>query len=107
MVKTDPKKVTNTFLTEKHQKLSDTEEVYIAERLFSSSLVAVVTQSAPRKLRVCHFKKGTEICNYSYNSRILSVKMNRSVSGQREKEKEVARNRDHVRFPGFKNSLFS
>jgi autophagy-related protein 18 len=55
-----------------------TEDVYIAERLFSSSLVAIVTQSAPRKLKVCHFKKGTEICNYSYTSKILAVKMNRA-----------------------------
>ena len=58
------------------------EDVYIAERLFSSSLVAIVTQSAPRKLVVSHFKKGTEICNYSYSSKILAVKMNRAVSVQ-------------------------
>ncbi|TRY69087.1 hypothetical protein TCAL_09654 [Tigriopus californicus] len=57
---------------------NDSEEVYIAERLFSSSLVAIVSRETPRRLRVCHFKKGTEICNYSYNSKILSVKMNRS-----------------------------
>lgn len=55
-----------------------TEDVYIAERLFSSSLVAIVSQTAPRKLKVCHFKKGTEICNYSYTSKILAVKMNRA-----------------------------
>ncbi len=61
---------------------TDSEEVLLAERLFSSSLVAVVSKSAPRKLRVCHFKKGTEICNYSYASKILSVKMNRSVRFQ-------------------------
>ena len=59
---------------------SAAEDVYIVERLFSSSLVAVVSQSAPRKLKVCHFKKGTEICNYSYNSKILAVRMNRAVS---------------------------
>lgn len=29
-------------------------------------------------LQVCHFKKGTEICNYSYPSNILSVRLNRS-----------------------------
>ena len=63
-------------------KFSGTEGVYIAERLFSSSLVAIVTNSAPRKLKVCHFKKGTEICNYSYTSKILAVKMNRAVSFQ-------------------------
>jgi len=53
-------------------------EVYIAERLFSSSLVAVVSTSNPRTLRVCHFKKGTEICRYSYNDKIRAVRMNRS-----------------------------
>jgi len=53
-------------------------DVYIAERLFSSSLVAVVSTQNPRTLRVCHFKKGTEICRYSYNDKIRAVRMNRS-----------------------------
>ncbi|XP_062546887.1 WD repeat domain phosphoinositide-interacting protein 2-like isoform X2 [Armigeres subalbatus] len=57
---------------------SHDEDTRIAERLFSSSLVAVVTASEPHKLKVCHFKKGTEICNYSYPKDILSVKLNRS-----------------------------
>ena len=35
--------------------------------------------SSPRKLKVCHFKKGTEICNYSYSNTILAVKLNRMV----------------------------
>jgi autophagy-related protein 18 len=47
--------------------------------LFNSSLVAVVSLSSPRKLKVCHFKKGTEICNYSYSNTILAVKLNRKV----------------------------
>lgn len=51
----------------------------IVERLFSSSLVAIVSLKAPRKLKVCHFKKGTEICNYSYSNTILAVKLNRQV----------------------------
>ncbi|XP_028395298.1 WD repeat domain phosphoinositide-interacting protein 2-like [Dendronephthya gigantea] len=55
----------------------ESEDICIVERLFSSSLVAVVSLSAPRKLKVCHFKKGTEICNYSYPNTILSVKLNR------------------------------
>lgn len=55
-------------------------DVSIVERLFSSSLVAVVSLSSPRKLKVCHFKKGTEICNYSYSNTILAVKLNRAVS---------------------------
>lgn len=29
-------------------------------------------------LQVCHFKKGTEICNYSYSNTILAVKLNRA-----------------------------
>ena len=55
------------------------EDVCLVERLFSSSLVAVVSLSSPRKLKVCHFKKGTEICNYSYSNTILAVKLNRAV----------------------------
>uniref|UniRef100_A0A2K5DXW4 Uncharacterized protein n=1 Tax=Aotus nancymaae TaxID=37293 RepID=A0A2K5DXW4_AOTNA len=57
--------------------IADTEDVCIVERLFSSSLVAIVSLKAPRKLKVCHFKKGTEICNYSYSNTILAVKLNR------------------------------
>ncbi|XP_017891108.1 WD repeat domain phosphoinositide-interacting protein 2 isoform X3 [Ceratina calcarata] len=57
---------------------NDTEDVYIVERLFSSSLVAVVSLRSPRKLKVCHFRKGTEICNYSYSNTILAVKLNRA-----------------------------
>ena len=59
---------------------ADNEEICIVERLFSSSLIAIVTLSSPRKLKVHHFKKGTEICSYSYSNSILSVKMNRQVS---------------------------
>lgn len=61
---------------------ASTEDVCIVERLFSSSLVAIVSLKAPRKLKVCHFKKGTEICNYSYSNTILAVKLNRQVSGK-------------------------
>ncbi|XP_014215568.1 WD repeat domain phosphoinositide-interacting protein 2 isoform X2 [Copidosoma floridanum] len=53
------------------------EEAYIFERLFNSSLIAIVNTSSPRKLRVCHFKKGTEICSYSYSNTVLSVRLNR------------------------------
>lgn len=57
---------------------SHNENTRIAERLFSSSLVAVVTVAEPNKLKICHFKKGSEICNYSYPSDILSVRLNRA-----------------------------
>ncbi|XP_045478537.1 WD repeat domain phosphoinositide-interacting protein 2-like isoform X2 [Harmonia axyridis] len=53
------------------------EEVYLIEKLFASSLVAVVTVDAPRMLKVRHYKRGTEICNYTYASSILNIKMNR------------------------------
>ncbi|XP_042561841.1 WD repeat domain phosphoinositide-interacting protein 1 isoform X2 [Clupea harengus] len=56
---------------------SDTPDVYIVERLFSSSLVVVVSQAMPRRMNVYHFKKGTEICNYSYSNSILAVRLNR------------------------------
>ncbi|XP_073843195.1 autophagy-related 18a isoform X4 [Musca autumnalis] len=55
-----------------------TEEIFLIERLFESSLVAIVSQKAPRKLKVCHFKKQSEICNYSYSNSILAVKLNRA-----------------------------
>merc|ERR1712130_105424 len=57
---------------------SDERDVYIAERLFSSSLVAVVSGASPRTPRIEHFKKGTEICRYSYGDRIRAVRMNRA-----------------------------
>ncbi|XP_011299905.1 WD repeat domain phosphoinositide-interacting protein 2 [Fopius arisanus] len=57
---------------------NDSEDIFIVERLFSSSLMAVVNYSSPRKLKVCHFRKGTEICNYSYSNTILAVKLNRA-----------------------------
>ena len=83
--------------------VASSSSVIIVERLFSSSLLGLVNQAEPRKLRVsqrcmpstichplpnhlslssftqvCHFKKGTEICNYSYSNTILAVKMNRA-----------------------------
>ncbi|XP_064462855.1 WD repeat domain phosphoinositide-interacting protein 2-like isoform X2 [Ornithodoros turicata] len=56
---------------------NETEDICLVERLFSSSLVAVVSLSSARKLKVCHFKKGSEICNYSYSNSILAVRLNR------------------------------
>ena len=52
-------------------------DVVLVERLFNSSLIAIVNQSARRKLRICHHKKGSEICTYGYPNTILSVKLNR------------------------------
>ncbi|KAL1263868.1 hypothetical protein QQF64_004223 [Cirrhinus molitorella] len=55
----------------------ESPDVYIAERLFSSSLMVVVSKSTPFRMNIYHFKKGTEICNYSYSNNILAVKLNR------------------------------
>ncbi|XP_061604170.1 WD repeat domain phosphoinositide-interacting protein 1 isoform X4 [Phyllopteryx taeniolatus] len=56
---------------------AETSNVYIVERLFSSSLVVVVSTTTPQLMNIYHFKKGTEICNYSYPNNILAVKLNR------------------------------
>ncbi|XP_051523250.1 WD repeat domain phosphoinositide-interacting protein 1 isoform X2 [Myxocyprinus asiaticus] len=39
--------------------------------------MVVVSRSTPFRMNIYHFKKGTEICNYSYSNNILSVKLNR------------------------------
>lgn len=61
----------------------DIPDVCIVERLFSSSLVVVVSHAKPRQMNVYHFKKGTEICSYSYSSNVLSIRLNRQVRGWR------------------------
>jgi len=66
-------KLQETYSCEK-----DVEDICIVERLFSSSLIAIVSMENPRKLRVYHFKKGTEICNYCYSNTVLSVRLNRN-----------------------------
>lgn len=53
------------------------KDAIISERLFSSSLLIIVCRKEPRTLRVYHFRRGTEICAYSYGSNILNVKLNR------------------------------
>lgn len=43
--------------------------------------MVVVSHAKPQQMNVYHFKKGTEICNYSYSSKILSIRLNRQVRG--------------------------
>ncbi|XP_070495542.1 WD repeat domain phosphoinositide-interacting protein 1-like isoform X1 [Chironomus tepperi] len=50
----------------------------IAERLFGSSLVSIVISREQYKLKIVHYKKRTDICEFKYPKNILSVKMNRS-----------------------------
>ncbi|CAG7732629.1 unnamed protein product [Allacma fusca] len=70
--------VTSVDKLERIHEAQASDGVRIVERLFSSSLVAIVSSQSPRKLRVCHFKKGNEICNYSYANTILAVRLNRA-----------------------------
>lgn len=62
-----------------HRTFHDEEhtDICIVERLFSSSLVVIVSLLSPRKLRLYHIKKRTEISIHSYTNTILSVKLNR------------------------------
>jgi hypothetical protein len=55
------------------------KEVRIIERLFSSSLTALVTDQAPRKLTVLHFQRGREVASHKFPTTILAVKLNRLV----------------------------
>uniref|UniRef100_A0A0M3HRS6 WD repeat domain phosphoinositide-interacting protein 2 n=1 Tax=Ascaris lumbricoides TaxID=6252 RepID=A0A0M3HRS6_ASCLU len=55
------------------------EDVVIAEHLYSSALVLIVSRQSPRKLRVHNFEKGKEMGIYSYSNNILAVKLNLSL----------------------------
>ncbi|XP_053202473.1 WD repeat domain phosphoinositide-interacting protein 2-like isoform X2 [Panonychus citri] len=55
------------------------EEIYIAERCFSSSILAYVSLQSPRKVNFLHVERDVMICDpRCYNNSILSVRMNRS-----------------------------
>ena len=60
--------------------LIESKDIFLVERLFSSSLLAVVSFSNPTKLMIFHYKKEKEICTYTYTSNILAVRLNRLVS---------------------------
>ncbi|XP_047740516.1 WD repeat domain phosphoinositide-interacting protein 2-like, partial [Hyalella azteca] len=49
----------------------------VVQRLYVSSLVAVVSEDHPRKLCLNHFKKNSHICSYTYITSILNVLLNR------------------------------
>lgn len=59
--------------------LADEKEASVVERLFSSSLIVVVNKGAPNLLKVCHFRKGSEICSYTYPTNVLAARLNRQV----------------------------
>lgn len=51
--------------------------VILIERLFSSSMLMLVSMKTPRRLHVYHFQKNNEICSHNYTNTVLSVKVNR------------------------------
>ncbi|CAG9537277.1 unnamed protein product [Cercopithifilaria johnstoni] len=59
------------------KKNVEVSEIMLIERLFSSSLLMLVSTQAPRKLRIYHFQKNNEICAQSYTNTVLAVRLNR------------------------------
>lgn len=59
------------------KKNIEVSEIMLIERLFSSSLLMLVSTQAPRKLRIYHFQKNNEICAQSYTNTVLAVRLNR------------------------------
>ena len=53
--------------------------IALVERLFSSNLLVTVSSSLPNVLRIHHFRKGTEICQHTYEQAILAVRLNPQV----------------------------
>lgn len=54
------------------------EEIYIAERCFSSSILAYVSLQSPRKLNFLHVEKDIIVCDpRCYNNSILGVQLSR------------------------------
>lgn len=49
------------------------------DRLYSSSLIILVSRDCPQTVKVCHFKKGNEICTCTYDEPIISVKLSKQV----------------------------
>lgn len=60
--------------------VAEFNDIHIIEKLFDAPVVAIVSLSFPKKLRVRQFEKGEEIWSYTYSNIILSVKMNNMVS---------------------------
>jgi hypothetical protein len=56
------------------------EEVYIVERVFSSSLLAIVTKQEPRQINLYDVRIGEEIYANKFPTNILAIKMNLSVN---------------------------
>lgn len=62
---------------EKAHEGKSPKKTCIVERLFSSSLICLVSLNHTRKLQVYHYQKDNEICTHAYPSAILSIRMNR------------------------------
>ncbi|KAK0144933.1 WD repeat domain phosphoinositide-interacting protein 1 [Merluccius polli] len=62
-------------------KLYSLTSVEKLDCIHDSAPGGVVSMAMPRRMNVYHFKKGTEICNYSYSHDILAVRLNRQTCG--------------------------
>ncbi|CAB3396548.1 unnamed protein product [Caenorhabditis bovis] len=52
-------------------------ELVVVERLYSSSLIVMVSQIEPRVMRVYHYATRNYICDHRFNKSVLNVKLNR------------------------------
>ncbi|VDM64174.1 unnamed protein product [Angiostrongylus costaricensis] len=52
-------------------------DAIIVERLFSSSLIVIVSQKEPRIMNIYHFKSKNMICCHKFTKSVLNVKLNR------------------------------
>ena len=50
----------------------------MVKRLFTSSLVAYVSEDNPKRLYLTHFRKNQTICDYTYQNDISSIQLNRN-----------------------------
>ena len=53
-------------------------EICMLDRCLSRGLVAFSSLKSPKKLKVCNFMNGMEMCDLSYPNSILALKINRS-----------------------------
>lgn len=63
------------------------ERACLVERLFLCSLITIVSLKSTRRLQVYHSIKDNEICNHTYPTAIMAVRMNRKVSFFKKKKK--------------------
>uniref|UniRef100_A0AC35TNM8 Guided entry of tail-anchored proteins factor 1 n=1 Tax=Rhabditophanes sp. KR3021 TaxID=114890 RepID=A0AC35TNM8_9BILA len=64
-------------LDKAHENTGKFTNILHIERLFSSCLIAFVTQARPRNLIVYNFQKSINVCDPAFKSTIVAIKLNR------------------------------